>query len=255
MYLFYPDVFFTMQAIEIYYALSVVELMGEYPKKRKKKLVVTLLISGLETGGICMFSYFWYVILVHLILLPLAVGLCFYRKKEPLPGREWLLCYLSTIMFYGVSQWEARVFHCFSIWTELFTTAGLYGIFRLLQYRKKQRQDRFPVRIFYQGVQLSGSALYDSGNLLYEPVSGKPVSMAEEDWLQPVLALYEKPRQPVCYHTVAGSGVTEVIVADRLAVCRKGKWQYFEEPRIGILPKGKLGQGRCQMLLHTSTLQ
>ena len=252
MYLFYPDVYFLMQAVEIYYALSVVELIGEHPKKRRTKLAVTILISGLETVGVCIFSYFWYVILVHLVFLPMAVGLCFYKKKEPLPGREWLLCYISTILFYGVSQWENRVFHNYSLWMEVFTTMGLYGVFRILHNQKRRRQNCFEITLFYREIKLCGKAFYDSGNMLCEPFSGKPVFLAEEKWLQPILALYEKPKQPVCYHTIAGSSITEVIVADRLGVYRKGKWEFVEKPRIGILVTGKIHRGQCQMLLHTT---
>ena len=250
MYLFYADVYFLMQAIEIHYALRGVEILCNRQRKWGKKVVTAGIVAGVETALACLCPYFWYTLLVHGALLPLAVLFCFYRRGEGIPGKEWLLCYLGTILFYGVSQWETYLFGRFTVVMEGITTAGLLGIFRFLAYKRQQSGGCYPISLTYGEVTLEGTGFLDSGNLLYDPVFKEPVSMAEEAWLAPILAIYEKPKYPVCYHTVSGGGVTEVIVADSLSLLKKGRWVRYDRPRIGILSGTTVRGGRCQLLLH-----
>lgn len=86
----------------------------------------------------------------------------------------------------------------------------------------------YNIKIYYENCVAEGQALYDSGNSLRECFSGKPVIIAENDFVKP---LYEnndittmKNFRLVPYSTIKNGGALPAFMADKVEIKVKGKW-------------------------------
>ncbi|MCI6552962.1 MAG: sigma-E processing peptidase SpoIIGA [Lachnospiraceae bacterium] len=108
-------------------------------------------------------------------------------------------------------------------------------------------------------VRLSGydrevelDALVDTGNSLREPVSGKPVSVVDEEVLErfPELKLPEKLKV-IPYHSVGkANGMLEGYEVPLLSVRVEGECIQWQKVIVGISKNRISAGGRYQMILH-----
>lgn len=99
-------------------------------------------------------------------------------------------------------------------------------------------------------------ALFDTGNLLTDPVSGKPVSVVEEtDLTKRWLERYPQKYKIIPYQSVGKAhGVLEGIVVDELVI-QKEREQVVKKGAVVALYKGKLSKdGAFQMILNHSLM-
>lgn len=99
-------------------------------------------------------------------------------------------------------------------------------------------------------------ALYDTGNLLTDPVSGKPVSVVEEtDLTKKWLERYPQKYKIIPYQSVGKThGVMEGIVVDEMII-QKEREQVVKKGAVVALYKGKLSKdGAFQMILNHSLM-
>jgi hypothetical protein len=103
---------------------------------------------------------------------------------------------------------------------------------------------------------LEATALYDSGNLLTEPVSGKAVSIIEksailDDWMKNTPEKFKI----IPYKSVGReSGILEGMVIDQLIIQHDGM-QVVEDKAVIALYDGRLSKdGGYQMLLNHSLI-
>lgn len=99
-------------------------------------------------------------------------------------------------------------------------------------------------------------ALFDTGNLLTDPVSGKPVSVVEETELtKKWLERYPQKYKIIPYQSVGRAhGVMEGIVVDELVI-QKEREQVVKKGAVVALYKGRLSRdGAFQMILNHSLM-
>ena len=203
------------------------------------------------------------------------------RKAKELP--LFLLVYLAVSMALGgimtalfqllnrssiLENVEMSEGDGISVWT-FFLLALLSGIITFLSgrfFRKKTAKAEATVEIFYEGKQASLSAMSDSGNLLREPLSGKPCIVADIHAMEQVLpreiilaaranavSLEKIPVQHakrvrlVPTKTAAGQGMLLAIRAERIAVdCGKGAHEI--DALIALADLGKSADGNEALL-------
>lgn len=99
-------------------------------------------------------------------------------------------------------------------------------------------------------------ALFDTGNLLSDPVSGKPVSVVEETELtKKWLERYPQKYKIIPYQSVGRAhGIMEGIVVDELVI-QKEREQVVKKGAVVALYKGRLSRdGAFQMILNHSLM-
>lgn len=114
----------------------------------------------------------------------------------------------------------------------------------------------YEVTLSEEGENVVYNALFDTGNFLTDPVSGKPVSVVEETeitkgWMQK----YPQKYKIIPYQSVGKEhGVLEGIVVDELII-QKEKEQIVKKGAVVALYKGKLSKdGAFQMILNRSLI-
>lgn len=116
----------------------------------------------------------------------------------------------------------------------------------ILQARKREQRE---VAILVCGHVEKMQALADTGNLLRDPISGRPVCVVSEDYKEKWKIPAERMRL-IAYETVAGQDFMEIVAADKFLMKEAGKMVSQKEILLGF-GKASLFQGKnYQMILH-----
>lgn len=145
--------------------------------------------------------------LYGLIYAGIGMGMCCIAF-QPEGIRGVLKCYgcqlMVTLLFGGATNW---LYFNTSIGTwlnSMFDKQGLQlgelaililmAVLILLiltngyrQLQKQRQEDYYRISLYFEGDNAYGTGFVDTGNFLREPISGKPVVVAEADWLLPIL--------------------------------------------------------------------
>lgn len=123
----------------------------------------------------------------------------------------------------------------------------------ILAYRRLVEQRRiYEVTLKEQGEHVELRALFDTGNLLTDPISGKPVSVIEEtETVRQWFEKYPQKYRVIPYRSIGKEhGILEGIVVDELII-RKEEEQVVKKETVVALYKGKLSKdGTFQMILN-----
>lgn len=212
---------------------------------------VLVLMSGARFGA-------GYVLPVTLLdAFMLAVCMRGARKRAAVFGR----LAMGIIYLHGMAFAYTRLTECADrlgggMAARIAPTAVTAGIAAfILIYRGLAEQGRiYEVTLMENGEHVELKALFDTGNLLTDPVSGKPVSVVEETGaVRQWLTKYPQKYKVIPYRSIGREhGILEGIVVDELIVRREGE-QVVEKDAVVALYEGRLSKdGAFQMILNHS---
>lgn len=134
-------------------------------------------------------------------------------------------------------------------------SAGLAMIFR--RQRGIRPESLKTVRITIAGETYTVTAITDTGNNLYDPLSGLPVHIVEQKKIlkkdQKELLLTKEPERItfVPYSSLGNPhGLLTVLRAEELMILDNGKKMELKDQKIGLTDQKLDRSGRWQMLLH-----
>lgn len=110
----------------------------------------------------------------------------------------------------------------------------------------------YPIKITYKSKTVEGKALFDSGNTLCDCFSGRPVIIAEKEFIKNLLR-NEKTENAekfrlIPFSTISGNGTLPSFMSDKAEVFFSGKWHEANNIFIGITDK-KIISGSYSALL------
>lgn len=214
---------------------------------------VMILLSGIGFG-------ITYVLLV--LVLDLAMLLVCVRK--PIKGRPaFQKLVMGIIDLYGMVFAYGKLMECAGRLVgerlaQILVTGVIIGIvIFILAYRSlMEPRHIYEVTLTEEGENVICRALFDTGNLLTDPISGKPVSVVEETALMKGwLEKYPQKYKIIPYQSVGREhGVLEGIVVDELVI-KKEQEQVVKKGEVVAFYKGKLSKnGDFQMILNHSLM-
>lgn len=142
-------------------------------------------------------------------------------------------------------------------------------------YRKEQKQERYQVSLYFDEIPVYGTGFLDTGNFLVEPLSRRPVVVAEAEWLLPMLPEeYQRlvefylEHGKINYDLIAEQGLTRArwipyqavgetqgellgLQCKKLVMRHKETCMTREAVIVGISQTAITGKHQYQMLLHT----
>ena len=201
-------------------------------------VLASLLATGLGCLAYLFLHSFWgYVIFVVFLVNPLMLFLYFHLLivYAGLGGLVSLLdLYLPAEIRDFLLPLTCALFFLLTV------------IASILQARKREQRE---VAILVCGHVEKMQALADTGNLLRDPISGRPVCVVSEDYKEKWKIPAERMRL-IAYETVAGQDFMEIVAADKFLMKEAGKMVSQKEILLGF-GKASLFQGKnYQMILH-----
>ena len=125
-------------------------------------------------------------------------------------------------------------------------------IFILIYRRFMERGRIYRVVLTQEDENVEFRALFDTGNLLTDPISGKPVSVIEEtERMKQWLEKYPQKYKVIPYQSIGNEhGILEGMTVDELMI-QKEEEQVVKKETVIALYKGKLSKnGAFQMILN-----
>lgn len=177
----------------------------------------------------------------------------------------------AAVCLYGCAFVFAGLLHFFMTLFPFLRTYGIgifgicamgfffyEGFLRLYEIRKrKQGSYLIPVTIIWKDRAEKLLALVDTGNSLYEPIGGKPVSVLEKDAVRGLFAA-DKPEvfRAIPFHSIGKrNGILEGYQLTELII--RGEYENIriEKPMIGLFDKKVSNNGAYQMILHPALMK
>lgn len=210
---------------------------------------VLILMSGVGFGIL----YTFLIMVLDIVMLSLCMKGIFQRKAAV---RQLVM---GIIYFHGIAFAHGKLMECAGRvgggkTARLLVTVTIAGavMFMLIYHRVMERRCIYEVVLIENGENIALKALLDTGNLLTDPVSGKPVSVVEEtDILRQWMLKYPQKYKVIPYHSIGNEhGILEGIVLDELMIQKKNE-KKIEKDTIIAFYAGRLSKdGTFQMILN-----
>lgn len=123
-------------------------------------------------------------------------------------------------------------------------------LWKIVQEAACERSCRYQVTLFCQGRQVSAEGFLDTGNRLKEPVTGRPVHVADRVLVESICPTVEKISM-IPYRTIDGGGaVLKAVTLDRMEAVQGKRRLVYERPLVAVSPRELKMKNGCRILLH-----
>ena len=210
---------------------------------------VLIFLSGIHFG----IGYIFVVILLDAFILFLCMKNAWKRKAL------FQRLIVGIIYLHGMAFAYTRFMECADRLdgrgtARILAAALVLGIviFILIYRRFMERGRIYRVVLTQEDENVEFRALFDTGNLLTDPISGKPVSVIEEtERMKQWLEKYPQKYKVIPYQSIGNEhGILEGMTVDELMI-QKEEEQVVKKETVIALYKGKLSKnGAFQMILN-----
>lgn len=267
----YVDVLFLVNFVMDFLLLTVLSKV-----MKLKGTVIRRVLSGMLGAGWAVFVVVWPVMprvlegmITYVLISGLMVKTAYRLKGMRDIGRAVLGLYLTAVtvggMMYALYQHTKAGYYIEQVIRGnvaeampayiliLLMTGGFFGTkylwLQMLDIKRKMN-NIFLVTLYYRGKTEVVSALMDTGNHLYEPVTHKPVHVityeACRQLCESVPAVVYIPFQSVG----TKKGMMPGIYLDSMEVEQNGQLTTVQKPLVAICRQSLSPSGEYQMLLH-----
>ena len=211
-------------------------------------LAVAAVMVLISFGFICIGVYIKNVILLFLVSFAMS-GIINYLYYTTIIGK-----YMRSVLCGDSNKVvNARKF----IFVSLLAYVLLNLAVKLVLFIRKDAQLYYDAKITYKGKSVVVRALFDTGNGLCDPISGKMIHIAEYKILKPLLEGDEKAKENICvipFHSIGkDDGVMYGIRMDEMVVLVDGEPKFLYSPIIGIYVGNISKQGKYSVILNRDT--
>lgn len=140
--------------------------------------------------------------------------------------------------------------------TILLPSAVVYFLMRFLLKRKREVQNECEVVLNCGEKQLKVKAFIDSGNMLTEPISKRPVSIIEAECLKKAeIVMPDEKCKAIPYHSVGKSnGILMGFEFPEMRICGRNMDKSVEKVIVAMSRDALFTSGKYQMILHPQLL-
>lgn len=194
----------------------------------------------------------------------LMIRVVFAVKKPEFLLKCSIVMGLCGFFFGSVMQWLTGFFlkadtWRYSLWSYAFLGLGGYGFLRFLigKLQKREEETLKEIRIPIEGQNIRMKALLDTGNHLYEPVSGAPVCIISESAAKEMQPYFLPERyHAIPYHSVGKKqGILDAYELPELVIEESCREISCKRVMIAICNTGISKDGVYQMILHPALME
>lgn len=154
-----------------------------------------------------------------------------------------MLALCTTLMPNSAIYKNGIVYFDISIFTLTVSAIICYCILSIISRfikSKAPQQSIYGIKIHYGSNCVEGKALFDTGNTLCDCFSGRPVIIAEEEFIHNLCIddiTSMKNFRLIPFSTIKNSGALPAFMADKTEICINGKWLDSTEIYIAVTNK------------------
>lgn len=254
-YELYIDVLFLENLVLDYLLLRLVGRLGNY-RTTQPRMWLAAGMGSVSFCILCWFSLLWTVpgmLVAHILLGALMVktGLRPGKWRRLLSATAML--YVCSVLLGGIVAWLREIFpsRSWPLWLlAVLILALLEPVVRRLFSFRKQRKVLCETVLYYGGVCRHATGLWDTGNSLYDPLHGKPVSIVERRLLEPEVSAEELLFQ-LPYHSIGRKdGMIPALIADYLCIRTEDGELLVERPVLGLTEEPLSSDGSYDLILN-----
>ncbi|WP_124066748.1 sigma-E processing peptidase SpoIIGA [Clostridium sp. E02] len=267
----YIDVLFLVNFIMDLFILSIVRRGMKYPMIRWRIILGSALgaVWAVIVTAFPIFPQIVEMIMTYFVISILMVITAFNLKKPKEIGKAVSALYLSALVIGGIMsalyQHTKAGYYIEQIlrgngqgaipfYRLIFLAAGTYfGIRALLRWilpMMKEKSNFYEVTMHYKGKEKKVTALLDTGNRLYEPVSRKPVHVVTYEAVKELCESVSEVIYIPFGSVGKTSGMMPGIFLDEMEIRQGDVVKVIKKPLIAVCKKTLSGKGEYQMLLH-----
>lgn len=259
-YELYIDIFFLVNFVLDFLVLLIIKQMLPCTATHGNVLLGAITGAGLASIVVCLpIAGIWKNLLLHVLVNTIMLKVTF-RVRRNVFFKAWILLYLVGIMIGGVltflSQYMGKYFRMTSLF--LFVALCSYSIVSkamdfLEMYWKVSGRKR-QVILYWNGKTQEVSAIKDTGNMLFDAVTGEPVHVISNNAIKKFTNERISTIRYIPYHTVQNeNSIMPLIRIDKMRI--RGKQEVeIEKPLLGISECTHFGNGDYEMILHPKGL-
>lgn len=227
-------------------------------KARALRLLVGALIStafNCLTFLLCQ-NMAVYLFLVYFLWNPAVIYFIFREKSKSVFFTDLTACYLAFLLSGGMMEWlYAGGGGMLSY--GMAAAAVLLALMALIvwsRHRMGARSCYLRVKICDHGKELWVHALIDSGNLLHDPYTGKPVSMIDREFYESGFGCAQNPRLIPYESLGCKHGMLESVLIEGLSFSYEGCAWNVKEPALGLAEHRIFEKKPYQMIINPREL-
>lgn len=257
---YYVDVAFVINFFLDYILLLLCRYVRHRSVERKRVIFGAVILAAATVISEALELANTYQLLFH-VLISYFVCLFVFRGKGGVLIKDYF-CFWGISFLFGGSLSAAKnagilLFGWKKDTAALFAGIPLSVLFLYLFMKEKRGEELnfiYPVSIHAHGICVSGNGLLDSGNRLFDPFSGKPVMLCDEDKMKEIVQYaWEKSPQSlrfIPYQSVGKKdGVLLCVTVDEIEVnVRNGVVR--QEHVLVAVAEHISETGEYQMILH-----
>ena len=276
-YIVYLDVFFMINFIMDYMIILITSRIAKVKKKRIR------LLAGAGCGALYsvivikpLTNHLFKITLVNILIAAVMVLISFGFTSASVYIKNVFLLFVVSFTMSGIINYlyystvigkyvrnvlsgnsnkvvNARKFILVSVLAYILLSA----IVRIIFSVRKDMELYYDVKITFRGKSVVVRGLYDTGNGLTEPVSGKMVHIAEYKILKPLLEGDEKAKENIYvipFHSIGEEdGIMYGIRMDEMVVLVDDEPKFLYNPIIGIYTGNVSKRGNYSVILNRET--
>lgn len=276
-YIVYLDVFFMINFIMDYMIILITSRIAKVKKKRIRQL------AGAGCGALYsvivikpLTNHLFKITLVNILIAAVMVLISFGFTSASVYIKSVFLLFVVSFTMSGIINYlyystvigkyvrnvlsgnsnkvvNARKFILVSVLAYILLSA----IVRIIFSVRKDMELYYDVKITFRGKSVVVRGLYDTGNGLTEPVSGKMVHIAEYKILKPLLEGDEKAKENIYvipFHSIGEEdGIMYGIRMDEMVVLVDDEPKFLYNPIIGIYTGNVSKRGNYSVILNRET--
>lgn len=276
-YIVYLDVFFMINFIMDYMIILITSRIAKVKKKRIRQL------AGAGCGALYsvivikpLTNHLFKITLVNILIAAVMVLISFGFTSASVYIKNVFLLFVVSFTMSGIINYlyystvigkyvrnvlsgnsnkvvNTRKFILVSVLAYILLSA----IVRIIFSVRKDMELYYDVKITFRGKSVVVRGLYDTGNGLTEPVSGKMVHIAEYKILKPLLEGDEKAKENIYvipFHSIGEEdGIMYGIRMDEMVVLVDDEPKFLYNPIIGIYTGNVSKRGNYSVILNRET--
>lgn len=273
----YADIIFFINFISSYTMLYILGRFINVVKIKKIRLIAAAFVGGIS--ALCVVANYPTQLVIRIISTFLMILISYFElRKRILQQILWFIL-MSGIMMFSMIM-IASVMSCstgleirsgilyfdlpVNIFLPIFIVSYVVMIFFVKMFKNRKNKKYYIITVTHNDKTVTVPALFDSGNSLKEPITGKYVSVLEWEYarklfdakcsFEELCNVFEDMKLwAVPFHSVGNTGgIMFAFLADEISIHEEGK--VIEKTFVGLCERKLSHKGEYHALLNAGLL-